>query len=96
MSPKETCTAQQKRTNKIPKVEETCKQIQEQTITEKRNAQAFVEKTMTLIEAKTQGIVNKVEKQEIKMTQTPENSNERDRRPSEITESTVKKKLKRF
>ena len=34
------------------------------TATEKQNAQAFAEKMVTLIEAKTQEIINKVEKQE--------------------------------
>ena len=38
-----------------------CKQIQEQTATEKQNAQAFAEKMIILIEAKTQEIMNKVE-----------------------------------
>ena len=34
------------------------------TATEKQNAQAFAEKMVTLIEAKTQEIINKVEEQE--------------------------------
>lgn len=55
---------QRKRTNVLSKLDESCRQIKEQTATEKRNAQAFAEKMITLIEAKTQEIINTVEKQE--------------------------------
>lgn len=56
--------AQRKRTNIITKLDESCRQIKEQTATEKQNAQAFAEKMITLIEAKTKEIINTVEHQE--------------------------------
>lgn len=49
--------AQRMRRNIITKLDENCRHIQEQTATEKQNAQAFAEKMITLIKAKTQDII---------------------------------------
>ena len=56
--------AQLKRTNMITKLNESCRQITEQTAKEKQNAQAFAEKMFTLIKAKTHEIINTVERHE--------------------------------
>ena len=55
--------AQQKK-DKIAQLDESCKQIQEQAATAKRNAQKFAETVATLIKAKSQEIFNKLENQE--------------------------------
>jgi len=82
---------QRKRTNVLSKLDESCRQIKEQTATEKQNAQAFAEKMITLIEAKKQEIIKTVEKQERESlehlkTQTSEIEDQVKR-----TEATVKK-----
>ena len=84
-------TALQKRTNIIAKLDESCKQIQEQTATEKQNAQAFAEKMITLVEAKAQEIITKVGKQERESLQRLKIQTSEIDDQVKITEATVKK-----
>ena len=83
--------ALQKRTNIIAKLDESCKQIQEQTATEKQNAQAFAEKMITVIKAKTQEIITKVGKQERESLQRLKIQTSEIEDQVKITEATVKK-----
>lgn len=83
--------AQRKRRNIITKLDENCRQIQEQTATEKQNAQAFVEKMITLIEAKTQDIINKAEKQEKESLERLKVETSEIEDQVKMTEATVKK-----
>ena len=54
----------QQKKNKITQLDESCRQIQEQAATVKRNAQKFAETMSTLIKAKNKEIFNKLENQE--------------------------------
>jgi len=82
---------QRKRTNVLSKLDESCRQIKEQTATEKRNAQAFAEKMITLIEAKTQEIINTVEKQERESLKHLKIQTSEIEDQVKMTEATVKK-----
>ena len=82
--------AQRKRTNIITKLDETCKQIQEQTATEKQNAEAFAEKMITPIEAKTAEIISKVEKQERESLERLETQTSEIETQVKMTEAMVK------
>ena len=81
----------QKRKNVINRLDESCKQIQEQTATEKQNAQEFAEKMIALIEAKTQEIINKVEKQERESLECLKIETGEIEDQVKMTEATVKK-----
>ena len=80
-----------KRTNIITKLDEGCKQIQDQTATEKRNAQAFAEKMITLIETKTQELINEVKKQERESLERLKIQTSEIENQVKMSEATVKK-----
>ena len=80
-----------KRTNIITKLDESCKQIQEKTATEKQNVQAFTETMITLIEAKTQEIINTVKRQERESLERLKIQTSEIENQVKMSEATVKK-----